>query len=164
MRSGEIVTRPLYHAAVTLDDQIVAIGREIFGRVNEQASSAVSLDDALMNLSMRDEAIKTQLFRFVDVLAALSSPGEISRHLREYLEIVRDRLPWVGTIAMDWLPTDGFTATVVAAAARLGAGRMARRFIAAVDVESAIKAVARLRNRRLAFHARSPRRSRRLRI
>src|SRR5215813_1875958 len=40
---------------------------------------------ALMDWAMRDEHFKTQLFRFVDVLPTLSSSGEISRHLREYL-------------------------------------------------------------------------------
>jgi RHH-type proline utilization regulon transcriptional repressor/proline dehydrogenase/delta 1-pyrroline-5-carboxylate dehydrogenase len=140
--------------STTLDDQIATIGREIFQRVTDLSATSPSagpLDEALMNLSMRDEAIKTQLFRFVDVLAALRSPSQISRHLREYLQIVRDRLPPIASLAADYLPTDGFAANIIAAAARFGAGRMARRFIAAGDVESAITAVSRLRSRRLAF-------------
>lgn len=40
---------------------------------------------ALMDWSMRDEHFKTQLFRFVDVLPMLTTPGEVSRHLQEYL-------------------------------------------------------------------------------
>jgi RHH-type proline utilization regulon transcriptional repressor/proline dehydrogenase/delta 1-pyrroline-5-carboxylate dehydrogenase len=40
---------------------------------------------ALMDWSMRDEHFKTQLFRFVDVLPALTSSSEITRHLNEYL-------------------------------------------------------------------------------
>jgi RHH-type transcriptional regulator, proline utilization regulon repressor / proline dehydrogenase / delta 1-pyrroline-5-carboxylate dehydrogenase len=39
----------------------------------------------LMDWAMRDEHFKTQLFRFVDVLPALSSSAEIARHLTEYL-------------------------------------------------------------------------------
>src|SRR5438445_12639199 len=39
----------------------------------------------LMHWAMRDEHFKTQLFRFVDVLPALSSASEIARHLKEYL-------------------------------------------------------------------------------
>src|SRR5439155_6821607 len=39
----------------------------------------------LMHWAMRDEHFKTQLFRFVDVLPALSSANEIARHLKEYL-------------------------------------------------------------------------------
>ncbi len=134
-----------------IDDQITAIGREIFQRVSAIPTNANPLDEALMNLSMRDEAIKTQLFRFVDVLASLTSPPQISRHLREYLQIVHNRLPKTAALATDYLPTEGFATNIIAAAARIGAGRMARRFIAAGDVESAIIAVARLRSRRLAF-------------
>jgi RHH-type transcriptional regulator, proline utilization regulon repressor / proline dehydrogenase / delta 1-pyrroline-5-carboxylate dehydrogenase len=147
----------LYHAtgyamaSTNIDDQIISIGREIFRRVSAIPTSANTLDEAMMNLSMCDEAIKTQLFRFVDVLAALSSPPQISRHLREYLQIVRNRLPKIAALAADYLPTEGFATNIIATAARIGAGRMARRFIAAGDVESAIIAVSRLRSCRLAF-------------
>jgi RHH-type proline utilization regulon transcriptional repressor/proline dehydrogenase/delta 1-pyrroline-5-carboxylate dehydrogenase len=41
---------------------------------------------ALMDWAMKDERFKTQLFRFVDVLPTLTSSGEISRHLKEYLD------------------------------------------------------------------------------
>ncbi len=40
---------------------------------------------AMMDWAMRDEHFKTQLFRFVDVLPTLTSSGEVSRHLKEYL-------------------------------------------------------------------------------
>lgn len=40
---------------------------------------------AMMDWAMRDERFKTQLFRFVDVLPTLTSSGEVSRHLKEYL-------------------------------------------------------------------------------
>jgi RHH-type proline utilization regulon transcriptional repressor/proline dehydrogenase/delta 1-pyrroline-5-carboxylate dehydrogenase len=40
----------------------------------------------MMEWAMRDEHFKTQLFRFVDVLPALTSSAEVSRHLREYLD------------------------------------------------------------------------------
>src|SRR6266403_959163 len=40
---------------------------------------------AMMEWAMRDPHFKTQLFRFVDVLPALNSSAEISRHLKEYL-------------------------------------------------------------------------------
>jgi len=38
----------------------------------------------MMEWAMRDEHFKTQLFRFVDVLPALTSSAEVSRHLKEY--------------------------------------------------------------------------------
>lgn len=39
----------------------------------------------MMEWAMRDAQFKTQLFRFVDVLPSLASPGEVARHLQEYL-------------------------------------------------------------------------------
>jgi len=46
-----------------------------------------------MDVGMRDERVKAQLFRFIDVLPVLGTPGQINAHLREYLMPVRDRLP-----------------------------------------------------------------------
>src|SRR5260370_8342444 len=39
----------------------------------------------LMEWAMHDEHFKTQLFRFVDVLPALASSGEVRRHRTAYL-------------------------------------------------------------------------------
>jgi RHH-type proline utilization regulon transcriptional repressor/proline dehydrogenase/delta 1-pyrroline-5-carboxylate dehydrogenase len=47
--------------------------------------SAKGLYRALMDWAMKDKSFKVQLFRFVDVLPALTSSSEVSRHLSEYL-------------------------------------------------------------------------------
>jgi RHH-type transcriptional regulator, proline utilization regulon repressor / proline dehydrogenase / delta 1-pyrroline-5-carboxylate dehydrogenase len=117
--------------------RIHQIGREIFSRVSSISgfgSPMENIDRALMGWSMRNESFKSQLFRFVDCLPALGNSEDIARHLREYLNI---RLP-------------GFS-PVLAAVARFGAGRMARKFIAAPDVGRAVKAVEKLGRERLAF-------------
>ncbi len=62
-------------------------GREIFARLGRTAMVPFSpswWDERLMEWSMGDEAVKLQLFRFVDVLPLLRSPETIARHLREY--------------------------------------------------------------------------------
>ncbi len=48
--------------------------------------TAKGLYGALMDWAMKDEQFKVHLFRFVDVLPTLRSSGEISRHLKEYLD------------------------------------------------------------------------------
>jgi RHH-type transcriptional regulator, proline utilization regulon repressor / proline dehydrogenase / delta 1-pyrroline-5-carboxylate dehydrogenase len=48
--------------------------------------SAKGLYGALMDWAMKDETFKVQLFRFVDALPTLTSSGEVSRHLSEYLD------------------------------------------------------------------------------
>ena len=51
-----------------------------------------------MAWAMNDEAVKVQLFRFIDVLPMLTTPEDIARHLEEYLDDVRDRLPSGGPL------------------------------------------------------------------
>ena len=129
------------------------IGREIFARVKEADGHSIGQwwQRQVMGRGMNDERVKAQLFRFVDVLPALSSDRGVTEHLREYLEPVSPRLPALAARAVDWLPRDGIFSRGVAGAARLGARTMARRFIAASDLPEAIRAVSRLRKRSLGF-------------
>jgi RHH-type proline utilization regulon transcriptional repressor/proline dehydrogenase/delta 1-pyrroline-5-carboxylate dehydrogenase len=78
-----------------LDQRTISIGRDLFARSRASSPTAGEgwLDRQLMDLTMRDSAVKGQLFQFIDVLPALSRDGQITRHLREYLEPVRGRLP-----------------------------------------------------------------------
>ena len=54
-------------------------------RFKPRLLSARFVDDAVFNLSMKDPAFKTQLFRFIDVLPSLKTREEVVAHLREYL-------------------------------------------------------------------------------
>lgn len=110
-------------------------------------SPLARIDDAFMNLAMRDEAVKSQLFRFVDVLPTLGSRAAVAAHLRQYLQPVSERLPPPLRPAL----RGGLLSPFVAAAANFNVRRMARKFISAPDLDHAVKAVAGLRNRRLAF-------------
>jgi RHH-type proline utilization regulon transcriptional repressor/proline dehydrogenase/delta 1-pyrroline-5-carboxylate dehydrogenase len=123
--------------APDIEDRIHQIGHAIFTRAsgtNGMASPIENIDQALMAWSMRNPSFKSQLFRFVDCLPSLHSSDDIARHLREYLNI---RVP-------------GFS-PLLAAAARFGAGRMARKFIAARDIDHAAKTIERLRHNHLDF-------------
>ena len=108
-------------------------------------------DDRLMEWTMSDEAIKVQLFRFIDVLPLLRSPADISRHLREYFAEAAAHLPGLLRQALRWLPDDGLLGRLLAAMTNISALRMARRFIAGANLAEALAAIARLRRRSLAF-------------
>jgi RHH-type proline utilization regulon transcriptional repressor/proline dehydrogenase/delta 1-pyrroline-5-carboxylate dehydrogenase len=132
-----------------LDERISQIGSEIFARVRAMSafpSPFHRLDDAMMERVMRDQAAKSQLFRFVDALPSLKSSADISRHLREYLRLV----PALKNIA-GFIPTGGLLSPLLAAAAGFGVRRIARKFIAAADFDQIVAAVARLRRSRVAF-------------
>jgi RHH-type proline utilization regulon transcriptional repressor/proline dehydrogenase/delta 1-pyrroline-5-carboxylate dehydrogenase len=92
------------------------IGQEIFARVGSGPVPFSSdwLDDRLMGLTMANEAVKLQLFRFVDVLPQLDSPADIVRHLREYFHEARDHLPTWIKAALYLLPSSGPPAALLA--------------------------------------------------
>ena len=78
-------------------------GREIFARLGQTTPLPFSpswWDERLMNWTMAAEAVKVQLFRFIDVLPLLHSPAEINRHLREYFNEAKAELPrWMTAAA-----------------------------------------------------------------
>jgi RHH-type proline utilization regulon transcriptional repressor/proline dehydrogenase/delta 1-pyrroline-5-carboxylate dehydrogenase len=140
--------------APAVEERTRAYGREIFARLDRRGPVPFTpswLDDRLMHLTMGDEAVKVQLFRFIDALPNLKSPEEIAAHLREYFEEAGPSLPpWLRRTA-GWLPRDGVAGRILAWAADRNARRMAHRFIAGSTVAEALDAIAAMRRRSLAF-------------
>jgi RHH-type proline utilization regulon transcriptional repressor/proline dehydrogenase/delta 1-pyrroline-5-carboxylate dehydrogenase len=129
-------------------------GRELFARLDSQGPLVLSpawWDERLMEWTMGDEAVKLQLFRFIDVLPLLHSSEEIARHLREYFQEAADHLPGWARFGLRWMPRRGVLAKLLAFAARTNAERLAHRFIAGSNLDEALTAVAHLRKRRLTF-------------
>src|SRR5688572_9148721 len=139
-----------------VESRTQALGRHIFARARHFERTAPSegvRDRLLMKWGMRDERLKAQLFRFIDVLPVLSTPRQVNAHLREYLgdPSIRALLPPGAATALRLLPDDGWLARRAAEMTRSNTRRMARRFIAATDLGEAIDAVQSLRARNLAF-------------
>jgi RHH-type proline utilization regulon transcriptional repressor/proline dehydrogenase/delta 1-pyrroline-5-carboxylate dehydrogenase len=129
-------------------------GREIFARLEGRGRLPFGpgwWDDRLMEWTMGDEAVKVQLFRFIDVLPLLTTAEGVTRHLREYFTEAAPGLPPWMRVGLRWMPRDGWTGRLLAATARRNAERLARRFIAGSNVPEALHAVARMRRHRLAF-------------
>jgi RHH-type proline utilization regulon transcriptional repressor/proline dehydrogenase/delta 1-pyrroline-5-carboxylate dehydrogenase len=129
-------------------------GRAIFARLGSGGPFLFSpgwLDERLMEWTMQEEAVKVQLFRFIDVLPLLRSPAAITQHLREYFTEAGNHIPPWMRRGLRWLPENGLAARLTASLAFRSAERMARRFIAGSNVEEALQAIAELRQRSLAF-------------
>ena len=129
-------------------------GREIFARLHHAGPFPFSpawWDERLMAWTMGDEAVKVQLFRFIDVLPLLDSPAQVTRHLREYFAEAGPHLPPWLRLGLRWLPGNGLAGRLLARTARHNAERLARRFIAGANLPEALRAIARLRRRSLAF-------------
>src|SRR5947209_3213022 len=96
-------------------------GREIFARLGRQSLFPFTpgwLDERLMEWTMAEQALKVQLFRFIDVLPLLNSSQAINRHLQEYFLQAEAELPrWVNRLVR-YVPRDGVVGKVVAGAAR----------------------------------------------
>src|SRR2546429_1020444 len=101
-----------------------SIGRDLFANL-EHSHAAIWerqwWDDRLLAWSMRDEQLKVQLFRFVDVLPMLRTSDAVMEHLHEYLDLVRDKLPTTLNVALGVTRRLPFTGAAVARAARLSA-------------------------------------------
>ena len=130
------------------------IGEELFGRLTHRSPSIFHgrwWEDRLMNWAMEDEAVKVQMFRFVDVLPMLRDHTAIARHLEEYFEDVKQHLPWAARIGLDLSTNNSILSRALAFNARTNASRMARRFIAGENVPEVLKSVRQLRQNGFAF-------------
>jgi RHH-type transcriptional regulator, proline utilization regulon repressor / proline dehydrogenase / delta 1-pyrroline-5-carboxylate dehydrogenase len=130
------------------------IGREMFANLVDSPAHIWQRrwwDDQLLAWSMRDEQLKVQLFRFVDVLPMLHSPEAVMDHLHEYLDKVRHKLPRTINTALGVARRLPMTRVAVARAARIGATDFAKRFIAGENVAQVLAAAKRERELKRAF-------------
>src|SRR5215475_179072 len=108
-------------------------------------------DDRIMAWAMNDEAVKVQLFRFIDVLPMLKTPEAVAQHLEEYLDDVRDRLPSAARFGLVVAKPTALGRRGLAAAARRNALNHARRFIAGTDAKEVLAAALHQRRQTRAF-------------
>lgn len=141
-------------AANDLEQLTHAYGSEIFARLTRQGAMAFTpawVDEQLMSWTMNDEAVKLQLFRFIDVLPLITDPAEVTRHLREYFEEAGSSLPNWARFGLGFLPRSGMAAGMVSKLARSNATRLAKKFIAGSNLNEALQSIAKMRKRSLAF-------------
>lgn len=97
---------------------------------------------------MKDEMLKTQIFRFIDVLPTLSSSEQIARHLQEYFsEHPSVALQW----GLRFVSPHSPIAWAVAETVRRNAKRMARRFIAGSSKEEILPILRNMREQKVGF-------------
>lgn len=145
----EPLSKPI--TSTSLQQQIEARGLEIFNLMrgeNPGVFNPRNVTGRLMDWSMRNETLKVQLFRFVDVLPALNSSHDIARHACEYLADEATGLPGIVRWGVRLSPKfPWFTAF----AARRGVEQMARTFILAPNGAKATPALCKMRREPLAF-------------
>ncbi|MBU6400325.1 MAG: proline dehydrogenase family protein, partial [Verrucomicrobia bacterium] len=134
-----------------LQDEIRATGEKIFALMEGETASLFRKDfwyGQVMDWSMRNEAFKVQMFRFVDVLPCLNSSQEVARHLQEYFHDAGPDLPRI----LSWgLGLSGFAPGLLAAAVKKNVTEMARMFITGATADEALVKLKQLRSQTLAF-------------
>ena len=116
-----------------LQSAVEELGLRIFRAMEGMAAPLFSAEGVyarLMDRAMRNEAFKTQLFRFVDVVPSLSSNAEFVRHMQEYLA---DAAAELSPMLKGGLALSGVAAGLVAPAVRANITALARQFIAGAN-------------------------------
>lgn len=72
-----------------MNNNVESKGKEIFSLIDKNNSKL----QPIFSKIMKNEQLKTQLFRFVEVLPYLNSSKEINKHIKEYLGY--KTLPWI---------------------------------------------------------------------
>src|ERR1043166_2978308 len=137
----------------SLQGEIEQRGSRIFELVDKNPESLFSkagFYQRLMTFSMRDEQLKLQLFRFVDVLPSLRSSREIVEHLQEYFAETNESrklseflgagislariVPWVSGPILRW-----------------NVSEMARQFIAGRNPNDVMRTLRKRRAQKIGF-------------
>ncbi len=138
-------------ASSALEPRIQEIGRDLLQRARGHKAGLLSArfySDKLMEWSMRDQAFKVQLFRFVDAFPMLKTPDAVHEHLSDYLTQPGVKLP----PGMDLgLKMGGIAKGLAAATISKQIKGMAEKFIAGTDAASALAGLKDLWNDGIAF-------------
>ncbi|MGO8881808.1 MAG: proline dehydrogenase family protein [Desulfomonilaceae bacterium] len=132
-----------------IEDKVKRVGREIYSLIGQEVPSLFdrkTWNGRLSDWVMKDEALKIELFRFVDVLPCLKTDSLVVKMLNEYFSDIPDNpfLHGIGRLS-------GILPHVAAKAVTSGVESMAAQFIGGRDGHDALKVLQKLRNEGIAF-------------
>lgn len=133
-----------------IEEKIGAVGRRIFTMIGDEVPSLFDSKrwtGKLMEWAMKDENVKIQLFRFVDVLPCLKTDDKVLRLLTEYFDDP-DQTPILRGIGL--ISKRGFFPRIAGRFIRKNVETLARQFIAGSDPDDAWHTVQSLRGQGLA--------------
>lgn len=133
----------------SLDRRIIARSKEFFASINTEAPSIFNKGwwtGKVMDWSMKNDAFKVQLFRFVDVLPYLNTSESLARHIEEYFSADAQDTPKV----LQWgAKRAGFggklTGMVMNKVIRSNIESMAKQFIIGENIKEALKTIQKIR-------------------
>ncbi len=93
----------------------------------------------VMDLSMRNDAFKKEMFRFVDVFPYLRSPESVARHMKEYFCRPGQDFPRTMQWGISKVKPDSMVAKMAAKSIGKNIGTMGRQFITGENIFEAAK-------------------------
>lgn len=152
MKQANVLPHP---PSDTLEPEILKQGRTLWDHIRHETPGLFNIEywhGQLMDWAMKDPSFKTDLFRFVDVLPALKTTDQVTRHVREYL--IRDGrdLPAVITMALK-AAGSSFTGGLASMAIRKNVTDMAERFIVGTNPIEATRVLKKLHSQGIGFTA-----------
>jgi RHH-type proline utilization regulon transcriptional repressor/proline dehydrogenase/delta 1-pyrroline-5-carboxylate dehydrogenase len=134
-------------------ERVREIGLEIHAQMEHELPSLFNKArwlGRLLEWTMRDEAFKIQLFRFIDVLPSLKTDDLVVRLLKEYFpeEI---NVPEVMRWGLSRISRKKAVSFLTGKVVRAATVKLARQFIAGKDAEDALKSIEEIRKAGLSF-------------
>src|SRR6184192_2673360 len=136
-----------------LQSEIEQRGKRIFELVDKYPESLFSkagFYQRLMTLSMRDEQLKLQLFRFVAVLPSLHTSSEVVEHLQEYFTDTHDSRK-VSQFLGAGIRLAGSVPGISGPILRWNVSEMARQFIAGRNPNDVMRTLRKRRTQEIGF-------------
>jgi RHH-type proline utilization regulon transcriptional repressor/proline dehydrogenase/delta 1-pyrroline-5-carboxylate dehydrogenase len=123
------------------EKQINELGKEIFRRMKGETPSVFKKDwwsGKMMDWSMKDEAFKVEMFRFVDVFPTLKDHVQVAEHLQEYFCRPGQDFPSSFQWGLSKVKPDSWVAKKAAGQIEKQITGMASKFIAGTDASEAM--------------------------
>ncbi|RJP73907.1 MAG: L-glutamate gamma-semialdehyde dehydrogenase [Candidatus Abyssobacteria bacterium SURF_17] len=130
------------------------IGFELFSEVEEKTPSVFKSqwwENQLLEWCMKNNTMKTQLLRFVDVFPALRTPRQIVSHLQQYFPRSNREFPAFLRVGIDLSSPAAVTRSLLAQETRSMMTRMAHRFIAGGNVQESLAVLREIRKQGMTF-------------
>lgn len=136
------------------EERILEVGQEIFKRMRGEKPSVFHKDywsGKVMDWSMKDEAFKVEMFRFVDVFPTLKDHVQVAEHLQEYFCRPEQDFPASFQWGLSRVKPDSWVAKKAAGQIEKQIMGMASKFIAGEDANQALDTLAKMWEAGLCF-------------
>lgn len=136
------------------ESDIKTVGKEIFEHMKGQTPSVFNKDwwsGKVMDFSMKDEAFKVEMFRFVDVFPTLKDHVQVAEHLQEYFCRPEQNFPASFQWGLSKVKPDSMVAKMAAKQIEKQMVGMAQKFIAGTTASESLPALRGMWKNNLAF-------------